>query len=232
MHAQEQYWSTYYADVVKTGNRWLDYSNDRVQAQTFGLTLEAAGSVGDKRCLDVGCGWGHFCRVLAALGASTVTGVDVVPEVIAHHEREYPDIRWICGSVHDPHVARRLEDCDIAFLTEVLQYVPFPSAIRAVWSRVRPGGRLVGMVPNAGCSIVSKTRARLGDSYAPLAIGDLEAELRGLTDVEHVAFRALSFALDQRLVPYDVSTWRTGGGWDVEPNRIQFVAMKRAATTA
>ena len=229
MSAQEEFWSKYYGDVVKSGNAWLDYSNERVQSQTFGLALEAAGPIRTKRCLDVGCGWGHFCRVLDALGAASVTGLDIVPEMIAHHEREYPQIRWICSGVNEDDLSQRLDSCDVAFLLEVLQYLPFPDALRAVWNRIVPGGRIVAVVPNANCSIVSRTRARFGDRYAPLTVAAIATELATWPDLEHVWYRGWSFGRDQQHVPYEISPWRISGGWDGEPNRFQFVAIKRAA---
>jgi 2-polyprenyl-3-methyl-5-hydroxy-6-metoxy-1,4-benzoquinol methylase len=232
MNVQEEFWSGYYGDIVKRGNSWLDYSNERVQVQTFGLALDAAGPVRGKRCLDVGCGWGHFCRALSALGASSVTGVDIVPEVIAQQEQEWPHIRWLCGSLSTIEPIDELGTCDIAFLLEVLQYVPFPAALRTIWDRVLPGGRIVAVVPNARCSIVSRTRARFGASYAPPTIAEIEAELSGWPELEHLAYRGLAFRADQRLVPYEVSAWQTTGAWDAEPNRIQFVAIKRPASIA
>ena len=174
MNAKEEFWSSYYGDVVKTGNAWLDYSNERVQAQTFGLALEAAGPIRSRRCLDVGCGWGHFSRLLDSLGAASVTGLDIVPDMIAHHEREYPRIRWICGSLSAGDLSTELGPCDVAFLLEVLQYLPFPDALRNVWNQVLPGGRIVAVVPNANCSIVSRTRSRFGDRYAPLTVAQIE----------------------------------------------------------
>jgi 2-polyprenyl-3-methyl-5-hydroxy-6-metoxy-1,4-benzoquinol methylase len=227
MNAQEEFWADYYGEIVKAGNAWLDYSNERVQAQIFGLALDAAGPVRGKQCLDIGCGWGHFSRALSALGASTVTGVDIVPRIIAQHRREYPQIRWLCGSLHRPDLAAQLGQYDIAFLLEVLQYVPLGETLNTVWQRVRPGGRIVGVVPNADCAIVSRTRARFGTQYTPPTIAQIQAVVADWRELEQAAYRGLSFGADQRLVPYEVSGWRTSGGWGAEPNRIQFVAMKR-----
>jgi 2-polyprenyl-3-methyl-5-hydroxy-6-metoxy-1,4-benzoquinol methylase len=229
MKAKEEFWSSYYGDVVKNGNAWLDYSNERVQAQTFGLALEAAGPIRTKHCLDVGCGWGHFCRALDALGAASVTGIDIVPEMIAHHEREYPQIRWLCGSLNTGDLAAQLGSSDLAFLLEVLQYLPFPDTLSDIWRRVLPGGRLVAVVPNANCPIVSRTRERFGDRYAPLGLAEIDAELRSWPDLEYAAYRGWSFAPDQRNVPYQASPWMATGQWDVEPNRLQLVAIKRDA---
>ena len=99
-------------------------------------------------------------------GFSTVTGVDIVSEVIAQHEREQPRIRWFCGSLRLP-IPSTTGLYDIAFLLEVLQYVPLADALGTIWDRLLPGGRLVAVVPNARCPIVSRTRARFGANYAP-----------------------------------------------------------------
>ena len=232
MSTQEQFWSSYYAEVVKTGDSWLDYSNERVQAQTFGLALEAAGPISARSCVDIGCGWGQFCRSLSALRASRVTGVDIVPEMIAQHEREHPHIRWLCGSLQSPDLLEQLGSYDIAFVLEVLQYAPLAEALGALWERLLPGGRIVGVVPNADCPIVSRTRARFGATYAPPTLHQIDAVLQGCDDLEYAAYRGLAFGCDQRLAPYEVSSWRTLRQWESEPNRIQFVGIKRSARSA
>jgi 2-polyprenyl-3-methyl-5-hydroxy-6-metoxy-1,4-benzoquinol methylase len=229
MSTQEQFWTSYYGEVVKNATPWLDYSNERVQAQTFGLALEAAGPIGGRRCVDIGCGWGHFSRSLSALQASGVTGVDIVPEMIALHEREHPQIRWLCGSLRSADLLEQLGRYDIAFLVEVLQYLPAAEALNALWQRLLPGGRIVGVVPNADCPIVCRTRARFGANYAPLTVAQIDAVLQGWPELECAAYRGLSFVRDQRLAPYAVSPWRTSREWESEPNRVQFVAIKRSA---
>jgi SAM-dependent methyltransferase len=230
MRAQDAFWSRYYADVIRKGDPWLDYSNDRVQAQTFGLALEAAGAVRMKRCLDVGCGLGDFCRALSVLRASSVTGVDIVPEVIEGHRQALPDIEWMCGSLQAPDLDGQLGSYDVAFLLEVLQYAPIAEATRLIWRHVDRGGRIVAVVPNARCPIVSRTRARFESYYTPPTVSDIDAALRQLPDLESAIYRGLFFRGDQQLVPYDVSQWTTTGDWEQEPNRIQFVALKRAAS--
>jgi 2-polyprenyl-3-methyl-5-hydroxy-6-metoxy-1,4-benzoquinol methylase len=232
VNSQEQFWSSYYADVIKKGDPWLDYSNDRVQAQTFGLALEPAGPVRTKQCIDIGCGWGEFSRMLSSLGAASVTGVDIVPDVIAQHARTHPEIRWVCGSPQDPRLADRLGSYELAFLLEVLQYVPLAESLGCIWEGLLPGGRMVAIVPNASCPIVSRTRARFDAKYAPPTVAHIDAVLQGWHDLEYAAYRGLSFGPEQRLVPYEVSSWRTAGRWQKEPNRIQFVALKRGGRTS
>jgi 2-polyprenyl-3-methyl-5-hydroxy-6-metoxy-1,4-benzoquinol methylase len=229
MNTQEAFWSSYYADIAKKGVPWLDYSNERSQAQIFGLALEAAGPVRERRCVDIGCGWGTFCQGLRVFQASSVTGIDIVAEVVAQHAREQPDIQWLCGSLHDADLADRLGSYDIAFLLEVLQYGPMAEALGPIWDRLLPGGRIVAVVPNANCPIVLQTRGRFGANYAPPTVHEIDALLRGLPELECFAYRGLSFAVDQRLVPYDVSPWRTSPAFESEPNRVQFVAVKQGA---
>ena len=55
MTEQEKFWRRYYeamhfAEEDKP-SPWLDLSNERVQAQHFGLALEATGPVHGRRCL-------------------------------------------------------------------------------------------------------------------------------------------------------------------------------------
>jgi SAM-dependent methyltransferase len=161
-----------------------------------------------------------------------VTGVDIVPEMIARHEREHPQIRWLCGSLQSADFLEQLGSYDIVFLLEVLQYVPAAAALGALWECLLPGGRIVGVVPNADCPIVSRTRERFGANYAPLTLGHIDAVLRGLDELEYAAYRGLSFGRDQRLAPYEVSPWRTSWDSESEPNRIQFVAIKRSTPSA
>lgn len=229
MSTRERFWSAYYAGVVQRREPWLDYSNQRVQAQTFGLALEAAGPLHGKDCLDVGCGWGHFSRSLRELSEAEVTGVDIVPELVTENARARPDIRWLCGSLEDPVFLEGVGTYDVAFLLEVLQLVPLDPTLRLVWQCVRPGGRLVAMVPNGKCPIASRTRDRFDANYSAPSVEDIDRVLRALPDLEHVAYRGMAFAVDQRIAPYEVSRWDDTGRWSPEPNRIQFVALKQAA---
>ena len=48
--------------------------------------------------LDLGCGPGHLSGVLQASG-SDVTGIDLVPEFIAHARRAHPGVRFELGSL-------------------------------------------------------------------------------------------------------------------------------------
>jgi 2-polyprenyl-3-methyl-5-hydroxy-6-metoxy-1,4-benzoquinol methylase len=226
---QAEFWSSYYRDVFDRGKQWLDYSNARVQAQTFGLALEAAGPVQGKRCIDVGCGWGQLARALRELGASAVTGLDLVPEPIARLAEQYPQIRWLHGDLATHAAALGAESADLVFLIEVLQYVPFEATLATAWELLAPGGRLVAVVPNADCPIVSSTRQRFDGQYSPPTVADVRRALAALARCDYWGYRGLAFGQDQRVGPYSVTPWTEHEDWPAPPNRLQLVALKSAA---
>jgi 2-polyprenyl-3-methyl-5-hydroxy-6-metoxy-1,4-benzoquinol methylase len=232
MEIREQFWLDYYATVARNGAAWLDYSNERVQSQTFALTLEAAGPIRGRSCLDVGCGRGTFAAVLAALGAASVTGLDLVPEMIANNRRTYPQMRWATGTLADLAASDELDTFDLVFFIEVLQYVPLESTLRLAWAHLRPGGRLIAVFPNAKCPIVSRTRDRFDANYAPPALEDVLVLLAGVRDCESVQCRGFAFGPDQHVVPYEATPWLTRCNWTTQPNRVQLVARKCATTAA
>jgi 2-polyprenyl-3-methyl-5-hydroxy-6-metoxy-1,4-benzoquinol methylase len=154
-----QRWREHYTGVFAAGDEWLDASNDRVQDQTFGVCLEAADRVSGKRCLDLGCGWGGFSRVLAARGAQ-VTAVDS-----ANVAREvHPGIEWREEDLLDDAVIDSLAEFERVFMIEVLQYLS-RDRIASIWAHVAGGGRLVGVVPNGECPIVTRTVERFDGLY-------------------------------------------------------------------
>lgn len=81
---RESFWAEYYEGVARKGEPWLDYSNERVQAQTFGLVLEALGALSGRSCLDVGCGVGQMARTYAAAYERFCRAHELSPELTGH----------------------------------------------------------------------------------------------------------------------------------------------------
>lgn len=110
-------------------------------------TMRLIGDVRGKQVLDVACGQGVFCRVLAGLGAS-VTGVDASPKLIdaARRISRGGDIRYLVGD------ARHLPDdagdhFDIATCVMALMNIdPLNPVLAGLAQRLRPGGLCVGVV--------------------------------------------------------------------------------------
>jgi len=93
--------------------------------------------------LDLGCGPGHLSAFLASTG-SAVTGIDLVPEFLAHARRSHPGVRFELGPLAELA-------CPDASVTGVLAWFSLihldPGELDGVLAEVRrvlaPGGALV-----------------------------------------------------------------------------------------
>jgi SAM-dependent methyltransferase len=225
---EDGFWRSYYTGVHGQGQEWLDYSNEMVQVQGFGLALEAAGQVVGRSALDVGCGMGRFTQLLHALGAAPVTGLELIAGTVAALRQRTPAISWLVGDAADPLSYEQLSPCDLVFALEVLQYVPFAPTIRLLWQLVRPGGRLIGLIPNRACPIVAKPMARFAGRFLAVDQAEIGTALGTLPALSAWRLRGLRFAADQTVVPYAVSPWTCDALAGAAPNRFQFVAIKQA----
>lgn len=224
MTKQTEYWTAYYDDLLQNPAPWLDYSNDRVQAQSFALVLEAAGPVTGRSCLDFGCGQGQLARILHGLGASRTVGVDGMEQLLDANRQAAPDIEWQLSTEDSPHLATPF---DLMFFVEVLQCLPSLDVLTRHWAALRPGGRIVGLLPNAECPIVAKTTERLEGNYTPRRFDELSAIADQLDGLESSWIRGIAFQTDQRLLPYTVSPWCSDRAPEgPPPNRWQFVFVK------
>jgi SAM-dependent methyltransferase len=225
----QQFWTEYYRSVHLQSQGWLDYSNELVQLQGFALALEAAGAISGRSVLDVGCGKGQFTRLMRDLGARPAIGMDLIAETIQQLRTEEPAITWMVGDVAQSAQLADCQACDLVFALEVLQYVPFAPALEQLWRLVRPGGRLIGLIPNRDCPIVAKPMARFKDRYLAVTCAEIAACLAGLPGVASWKLRGLRFAADQSIAPYQVSPWGGETAWEAPPNRFQFVAIRPSA---
>ena len=222
---QQDYWIGYYKKLTKTAGHYLDYSNERVQAQSFAAAIEATGAVFDARCLDVGCGRGLLSCTLRALGAAHVVAIDVVPAMIESNRLQNPDIDWRLGDITSIPDSERF---DRVLLIEMLQYVPVAQTIKKAWRLIAPGGRLVAVVPNRECPIVQCTISKFNQFYSPPTPAELMTMGTVLPEVAWWGIRGMNFQQDQTLCPYSLSEWtHTASSWNHPPNRLQFAACKR-----
>jgi SAM-dependent methyltransferase len=224
--SRSAFWLAYYTDLAVECGPALDLSNARVHAQSIALCLEAGGELDGRVCLDLGCGRGRLAAAAHALGAAAVTAVDQVPALVAENRAARPDLDWKVGDVTDRAFLAGLPRFDRVFLAEILQYVDATELVPLLWEHVGPGGRLVGMVPNADCPIVARTTERFGGHYQAIGAGDLAAIAARLRGLAGWGLRGLRFAGDQRIAPYAVDGWRAGPPDGAPPNRLNFVLLK------
>ena len=99
------------------------------------------------RYLDIGCGEGGMTLALAALGAKSVTGVDVVPRnikaAVANSEQAGLNgrVKFLCEDIHNWSPPHRY---DVVLSHEALEHILEPDRFLAALDRfVRPSGIVV-----------------------------------------------------------------------------------------
>jgi 2-polyprenyl-3-methyl-5-hydroxy-6-metoxy-1,4-benzoquinol methylase len=231
MDARREYWEKHYAGVADSGTPWLDYSNERVQLQSLGLALAASSNLIGQRCLDAGCGRGQLANTLALFGAGPVVAFDMVEGLLADNRRRHSEVQWECLNLNDRTAIERLGTFDRVYAMEVLQYVPVRETLSFLYSRLNPGGRIVAMIPNADCPIVQRSFARFEEQYVGVSVRELAELAAELADLETWACRGLGFTEDQRIAPYEFSSWTQssdpGPPGAAPPNRLFWVALRK-----
>jgi 2-polyprenyl-3-methyl-5-hydroxy-6-metoxy-1,4-benzoquinol methylase len=116
------------------------FANER--ADVLGMLAPPAG-----RVLDVGCGAGATARILRDRGATSLTGIELVPEAAALARERFDEV--LVGTVES--VLPALEGSFDAFVClDVLEHLADPEAVVAeLRSRAAPGAQLLISVPNA-----------------------------------------------------------------------------------
>lgn len=133
---QEAYSAVAAAYIEMFGDGRQDHEDD-VELVTRHLT----GLVGP--VLDVGCGPGHWTALLHRLGAD-VTGVDVVPEFLAHARATHPDVRYRHGSMTDLDATEGSLAGILAWYSTIhLLPAELPSVLAGFRAALASGGRLV-----------------------------------------------------------------------------------------
>jgi SAM-dependent methyltransferase len=105
------------------------------------VMLDRARLVAADRVLDVGCGEGRFCRMLAAAGATT-TGIDPTAALVAEARRRDPAGWYLRGVAEFLPFAGGTFDLVVSYLT-LIDIPDIDAAIPEMARVLAPGGTLL-----------------------------------------------------------------------------------------
>lgn len=106
------------------------------------VMLDLCGDVRGQRMLDIGCGEGRFCRMLAERGAA-VTGIDVIAEMAqTARARGASRDAYTLASADKLPFANATFDLAVSYVT-LVDIVEYAAAIHEAARVLRPGGRFV-----------------------------------------------------------------------------------------
>ena len=105
--------------------------------------LEAVGSVKGLKVIDLGCGEGRFCRMLAERGAN-VTGIDFIPQFIKYASaHKVGNETYLIGDVQKlSQYVDQSFDLAVSYVT-LVDMPDFRSAILEAYRVLRTGGHFV-----------------------------------------------------------------------------------------
>ena len=94
----------------------------------------------DKDVLDVACGTGVLFPDYLSRNVTSVTGIDISPEMAKIAASKFPEVEVICGDVEETEFAKQY-DCIMVY--NAFPHFPDPKKLIARLSQlVKPGGRL------------------------------------------------------------------------------------------
>ncbi len=102
------------------------------------------------RALDLGCGTGHYCGRLSAMGRDCL-GVDLDPGMVLEAERVYPDPIFQILDLEDINILKPASFSGIYCIGNVLPHLPakkLPEFLATVRRLLEPGGRWIFQTVN------------------------------------------------------------------------------------
>jgi SAM-dependent methyltransferase len=99
------------------------------------------------RCLEIGCAAGEFSSLLSQRGAQVV-GIDLSARAIQEAKSRYPQVNFFQADI----TTLSEQPFDVILAFEVIEHVISPTEfLKAVFTRLRPGGFAVLTTPNYAC---------------------------------------------------------------------------------
>lgn len=101
-------------------------------------------SVADKRVLDLGCGFGWFCRWAADQGASSVLGIDVSENMLSRATADTSSTKIAYQRQDLEELPSSIGSFDLVYSSLTLHYIEdLPKLLKTVHQILHPGGAFV-----------------------------------------------------------------------------------------
>jgi SAM-dependent methyltransferase len=113
-------------------------------APEWGALKRMVGNVQGKKAIDLGCGYGWFCRWAHESGASSVTGVDISERMLSRAEQMSPGdaITYQLSDITNIELIPGIYD--LVYSSLALHYLAeIDTLFRSVFLGLKPGGRFV-----------------------------------------------------------------------------------------
>ncbi len=208
------------------------HSDDR--AHRHGLALLHQRILGshlpmerDAPILDVGCGRGYALQDVRALGYTRLSGIDIDAGQVAFARQQGLEVTLVENT--EKFLADQTGAYSAILLMDVLEHVPRENQqkfLQAIARSLRPGGRLICTVPNAGSSIGGFW---LHNDYTHQwsFTADSLSYLLGQSGFGHIHCTGVEFFLRPRFlfwlpIPRSISWWFRC--WGRARRRAEFIA--------
>lgn len=133
-----------YIGLGKSYNRWMYRVRRRVFTRLLRPIVRACPA---PDVLDIGSGTGFYINLWEALGAGSITGVDITETAVAHLRDTHPGATFHCCDIGLPELPLAPASFDIITAGEILFHIVdddhFAMALTNVAELLRPGGTFV-----------------------------------------------------------------------------------------
>lgn len=129
----------------ESATAWIDsLESNGDYARAFVLDppmVERVQAGGFRNALDVGCGEGRFCRMLAGMGVTAI-GIDPTQSLIRHARQQHPEGDYRLGKAEALDFPGQSFDLVVSYLT-LIDIPDLAAAIAEMVRVLRPGGSLL-----------------------------------------------------------------------------------------
>jgi 2-polyprenyl-3-methyl-5-hydroxy-6-metoxy-1,4-benzoquinol methylase len=137
---------------------WFNQYYARYQRLVFEALVDQCLKTPGASALDVGCGSGRWCRLLAERGY-VVRGIDLQDTLIERNRLTYPQMKFECVAIQDFATDVLF---DLVTTVTVIQHIPFDEQSKAtakIASIVKPGGYVLSLenIADQGAHVFAKS---------------------------------------------------------------------------